>query len=86
MNRRGRRPRGSLEAEGEHDEFDSEVFERLRSSMRALATDGGPSEAKACYEAVRPVDPLLSADPLFPNVSLVFRDVPHRHRDRKSVV
>ena len=77
--RRGRR--ASTSRDGADDQFDPELYKHLRQSVVTLASDGGPSEAKACYESSPlATDPSLAADPLFPNLRFIFRDAAHRHR------
>ena len=63
------------------DTVEDFALQRLRQSMRAGASDGGPQEVKCLYEASSQAqDAARKADPVFPNLAYIFRDAPHRHR------
>jgi hypothetical protein len=66
---------------GEGDKFDAELFNKLRNGNTSIASDSGPTEMKAAFEACPTAkDPANRADPLFPNNRYIFRDAAHRHR------
>ena len=85
--RNGRRNRTGDRQRGTDDRLDEDLKNKMRNSVRSAASDGGPAEAKALWEASpRAKAPVRQADVYFKNMMYIFRDAPHKYRSVQKAV